>query len=46
MNVYFFFVEERYIFDLLMINGWIRYKLLDIFGKKDKKIIDYLIRFD
>nr|AYP34417.1 RNA polymerase beta' subunit [Orchidantha maxillarioides] len=46
MNVHSFPVEERYISDPSMTNGRVKHKLLDISGKKDKKIIDYSIRPD
>nr|YP_009157200.1 RNA polymerase beta'' subunit [Phaenosperma globosum]AJV90107.1 RNA polymerase beta'' subunit [Phaenosperma globosum]UKT60337.1 RNA polymerase beta'' subunit [Phaenosperma globosum] len=41
MNTYSFSVDERYIFDLSMANDQVRHRLLDTFGKKDRKILDY-----
>nr|YP_011035553.1 RNA polymerase beta'' subunit [Kaempferia parviflora]WRI59865.1 RNA polymerase beta'' subunit [Kaempferia parviflora] len=46
MNPHAFSVEERYISDLSMTKGRIRYKLLDTSDKKDKKILDYSTRPD
>lgn len=43
MNIYFFFVDGRYIFGFLMVDDEVRYRLLDIFGKKDREIFDYLM---
>src|ERR1041384_6058981 len=42
MNTYSFSLDERYIFDLSMANDQVSHRLLDIFGKKDKEILDYL----
>nr|YP_010547448.1 RNA polymerase beta'' subunit [Bouteloua dactyloides]UYL23429.1 RNA polymerase beta'' subunit [Bouteloua dactyloides] len=42
MNTYSFSRDGRYIFDLPMANDQVSHRLLDTFGKKDKKILDYL----
>nr|YP_009245845.1 RNA polymerase beta' subunit [Bouteloua gracilis]AMB35742.1 RNA polymerase beta' subunit [Bouteloua gracilis] len=42
MNTYSFSLDGRYIFDLPMANDQVSHRLLDTFGKKDKKILDYL----
>nr|YP_010263482.1 RNA polymerase beta'' subunit [Cymbidium canaliculatum]UIX53981.1 RNA polymerase beta'' subunit [Cymbidium canaliculatum] len=36
-----FSLEERYIFDLSLTHDQVKHKLLDTFGKKDRKILDY-----
>nr|YP_010245672.1 RNA polymerase beta'' subunit [Pleuropogon hooverianus]QTJ29313.1 RNA polymerase beta'' subunit [Pleuropogon hooverianus] len=41
MNTYSFSVDRRYIFDLAMANDQVRHRLLDIFEKKDREILDY-----
>nr|QGQ49298.1 DNA-directed RNA polymerase beta'' subunit [Cymbidium floribundum var. pumilum] len=40
-NTNSFSLEERYIFDLSLTHDQVKHKLLDTFGKKDKKIPDY-----
>nr|YP_010528558.1 RNA polymerase beta'' subunit [Acriopsis javanica]UXW65449.1 RNA polymerase beta'' subunit [Acriopsis javanica]UXW65602.1 RNA polymerase beta'' subunit [Acriopsis javanica] len=40
-NTNSFSFEERYIFDLSLTNDQVKHKLLDTFGKKDRKIFDY-----
>nr|YP_010259983.1 RNA polymerase beta'' subunit [Cymbidium wenshanense]YP_010263103.1 RNA polymerase beta'' subunit [Cymbidium wenshanense var. quinquelobum]UIX53298.1 RNA polymerase beta'' subunit [Cymbidium wenshanense var. quinquelobum]UIX53677.1 RNA polymerase beta'' subunit [Cymbidium wenshanense]WAS33392.1 RNA polymerase beta'' subunit [Cymbidium wenshanense] len=40
-NTNSFSLEERYIFDLSLTHDQVKNKLLDTFGKKDRKIIDY-----
>ena len=42
MNTYSFSVDGRYIFDFSMANDQVSHRLLDTFGKKDRKILDYL----
>nr|WEV86328.1 RNA polymerase beta'' subunit [Cymbidium longibracteatum] len=40
-NTNSFSLEERYIFDLSLTHDQVKHKLLDTFGKKDRKITDY-----
>nr|QGX42735.1 DNA-directed RNA polymerase beta'' subunit [Cymbidium nanulum] len=40
-NTNSFSLEERYIFDLSLTHDQVKHKLLDTFGKKDRKIPDY-----
>nr|YP_008081876.1 DNA-directed RNA polymerase beta'' chain [Cymbidium mannii]AGK25785.1 DNA-directed RNA polymerase beta'' chain [Cymbidium mannii]UQS81119.1 RNA polymerase beta'' subunit [Cymbidium mannii]WEV85785.1 RNA polymerase beta'' subunit [Cymbidium mannii] len=40
-NTNSFSLEERYIFDLSLTHDQVKHKLLDTFGKKDRKILDY-----
>nr|YP_010259605.1 RNA polymerase beta'' subunit [Cymbidium haematodes]UIX52920.1 RNA polymerase beta'' subunit [Cymbidium haematodes] len=40
-NTNSFSLEERYIFDLSLTHDQVKQKLLDTFGKKDRKIPDY-----
>nr|QRG00947.1 RNA polymerase beta'' subunit [Cymbidium tortisepalum] len=40
-NTNSFSIEERYIFDLSLTHDQVKHKLLDTFGKKDRKIPDY-----
>ena len=42
MNTYSFSIDGRYIFDFSMANDQVSHRLLDTFGKKDRKILDYL----
>nr|YP_010168893.1 RNA polymerase beta'' subunit [Allium nigrum]QRZ02424.1 RNA polymerase beta'' subunit [Allium nigrum] len=41
INLYSFFVDERYISDFSITNDQVRHKLLDPSVKKDRKIFDY-----
>nr|YP_009421001.1 RNA polymerase beta subunit [Coelachne africana]ASR73575.1 RNA polymerase beta subunit [Coelachne africana] len=42
INTFSFSVDERYIFDLSMVNDQVSHRLLDTFDKKDREILDYL----